>query len=258
MHRKNHVNEYLRIQSEGGLEPVHIHKGWGRVVGDMYRPVGERSIQEYYDDLITHMNTRVLLSPEYAIGGDWDTAGELQLNIMRSVGMGASDSLLDFGCGTLRAGKHFIPFLEQRKYTGIDISPEAIDSARQLVTERQLEDKEPRLILNDRPADEEMFPGMEGKTFDYIVCLWVCYDMPEKVFRRFLHQAIDHMHSDSVMVFSWVKRDHTHPPDDKLFSWMHDYRIVEEVVEERGVVYMEFPFNLHKDDEQIVACLELE
>lgn len=256
MHKKNRVEDYKRIQSELDLDQIYLHKGWGRLIGNLYKPVGERSLEEYYDDLITHMNTRVLLDPKRAIGGDWDTAGKHQLDILRSLGLQRDHSLLDFGCGTLRAGKDIIPYLDKGKYTGIDISPEALRSAHDLIEKQGLEEKTPRLIFNDDPVSDEMFPGLEGETFDCIVCLWVCYDMPADVFQRFLHQAIDHMHSESFMVFSWVKRDYTRPPDDKLFSWMHDWRIVDSVVNQRGLIHTELNVKLHPDDEQVVSCLE--
>ncbi len=254
MHRHSKVEQYRRIQSQMGIDEIYLHKGWGRILGELY-DTEDRSQQQYFHDLVTHMNTRVLLDPQKAIGGDWVEGGKKQLDIMRSMGMGREHSLLDFGCGTLRAGRYFIDFLDDCCYTGIDVSPEAIRYANKMVRESsRLAYKSPRIIQND-PLNDEMIP-LTGEKFDFIVCLWVCYDMPEDIFRQFLHEAIDHMHKDSVFVFSYVKRDHTRPPDDKLFSWMHDYRIVDEVVQERGVVYEELPFTLHREDEQVVGCIE--
>lgn len=50
----------------------------------------------------------------------YDLMGATQFNLLTTLGLRANHSLLDFGCGSLRAGKLFIPYLDKDKYCGID------------------------------------------------------------------------------------------------------------------------------------------
>lgn len=56
------------------------------------------------------------------VGGLWDELGELQLNICKKYGLQPEHKLLDFGCGCLRGGVKFIPYLNASNYYGMDSS----------------------------------------------------------------------------------------------------------------------------------------
>lgn len=50
----------------------------------------------------------------------YDLVGAMQFNLLTSLGLRDSNSLLDIGCGSLRAGKLFIPYLQKGNYYGIE------------------------------------------------------------------------------------------------------------------------------------------
>jgi hypothetical protein len=54
------------------------------------------------------------------IGGYWDKIGLLQYNFLVTQGLLPAHCLLDIGCGSLRGGVHFIPYLEAGNYLGLD------------------------------------------------------------------------------------------------------------------------------------------
>ena len=54
------------------------------------------------------------------IGGRWDELGQLQLDFMVSAGLEPHHVLLDIGCGSLRGGVKFIPYLAPGNYWGVD------------------------------------------------------------------------------------------------------------------------------------------
>jgi hypothetical protein len=54
------------------------------------------------------------------VGGMWETMGKLQFDFMVSRGLEPQHVLLDIACGSLRAGRHFIRYLEADKYLGIE------------------------------------------------------------------------------------------------------------------------------------------
>lgn len=59
------------------------------------------------------------------VGGDgdfWQRIGLLQFEFLKSRGLRPQHVLLDFACGSLRGGVHFIPYLDAGNYLGFDKS----------------------------------------------------------------------------------------------------------------------------------------
>lgn len=57
------------------------------------------------------------------VGGDgvfWDEIAKLQLDFLKSEGLASKHTLVDIACGSLRAGRLFINYLESGNYLGID------------------------------------------------------------------------------------------------------------------------------------------
>ena len=75
--------------------------------------------------------------------------GQMQLSYLVKHGLRRTDRMLDIGCGNLRGGRFFIGYLEPGNYYGIDISPEILLSAQQVLVEEQLQNKVPRLAFTN-------------------------------------------------------------------------------------------------------------
>jgi hypothetical protein len=54
------------------------------------------------------------------VGGLWEEIGKLQFEFLISEGLKPYHYFLDIGCGSLRGGVHFIPYLEIGHYLGIE------------------------------------------------------------------------------------------------------------------------------------------
>jgi SAM-dependent methyltransferase len=81
----------------------------------------------------------------------WDYLGRLQLDYLVERGLEPAHHLLDVGCGPLRAGVHFIRYLEPGHYAGVDRRPELLEAGRTVELPRHgLEGKEPVLLASDR------------------------------------------------------------------------------------------------------------
>jgi SAM-dependent methyltransferase len=79
----------------------------------------------------------------------WNALGEMQFSYLQGHGLTAQHRLLEIGCGNLRAGRHFIDFLDAGNYYGIDISPDILLAAEQTIVDHKLQDKLPYLTLVD-------------------------------------------------------------------------------------------------------------
>jgi SAM-dependent methyltransferase len=104
----------------------------------------------------------------------WDYLGKLQLDYLVERGLEPGHQLLDVGCGPLRAGVHFIGYLEPGHYAGVDRRPELLEAGRTVELPRHgLEDKEPLLL-----ASEHFEFGKLGRTFDYAIAQSVFTHLP--------------------------------------------------------------------------------
>ena len=82
--------------------------------------------------LVSRVTARLKPAPapdlRFAVGGLWEEMGNAQLAFLKSQGMQPGHRLLDVGCGTLRGGVKFIPYLDPGNYFGIDLSQEMLDA----------------------------------------------------------------------------------------------------------------------------------
>jgi hypothetical protein len=85
-----------------------------------------------------------------SVGGLWGQIGRLQFEFLVKAGLRPADTLLDLACGSLRAGIHFIRYLDPGHYLGIDKRIELVVYGVSL--ELGIEDyrkKRPRFVISD-------------------------------------------------------------------------------------------------------------
>jgi SAM-dependent methyltransferase len=112
----------------------------------------------------------------------WDYLGKLQLDYLVEQGLQSGHYLLDVGCGPLRAGVHFIGYLEPGHYAGVEKRGDLLERARKVELPRYgLEDKAPHLLVNG--AFEF---GNLGQEFDYAIAQSVFTHLPLNVITRCL------------------------------------------------------------------------
>jgi hypothetical protein len=79
----------------------------------------------------------------------WEMLGRMQLAFLVGAGLRPDHVLLDVGCGCLRAGVHFIPYLGRDRYLGIDAEQELLDRGVRLELGQELcETKRPELVAS--------------------------------------------------------------------------------------------------------------
>lgn len=159
--------------------------------------------KEYLEAYSKHTDLRVEADPELAIGGMWEEVGKLQFEFLIKMNLQPHHKMLDLGCGTLRGGQHFIKYLHPANYYGIDISPKAISSAKQLVQQEGLSNKKPHLLVSEKKNLK--FREFSGETFDYILAQSVFTHLkPEHIKECFEHIG-SIMHQTSVFYFTYFK-----------------------------------------------------
>ncbi len=95
----------------------------------------------------------------------YDFMGATQFRLLSALGLRAHHSLLDFGCGSLRAGRLFISFLDEGRYHGIEPEKWLIDEAIKNQTgEDLLKLKKPQFNHNS-----DWQTDVFSRQFDFIV-----------------------------------------------------------------------------------------
>jgi len=77
----------------------------------------------------------------------WEGRGRFQLDFLRKMGLRSNSKLLDVGCGPGRAAVHFIDFLQEGNYTGVDNNEDFIAIARRVMSHEQLARKRPIFMV---------------------------------------------------------------------------------------------------------------
>jgi len=83
------------------------------------------------------------------VGGLWEQLGKLQFEYLVKNGLKPHHFLLDIGCGSLRGGIHFIRYLENGHYFGIDKDTQLLEGGKIELEENNLLVKKPVLKLDD-------------------------------------------------------------------------------------------------------------
>ena len=112
----------------------------------------------------------------------WDYLGRLQLDYLVEQGLKPEHYVLDVGCGPLRAGVHFIGYLEPGHYAGVDKRGARLERARDVELPRHgLQDKAPLLLVNEDFEFRKL-----GETFDYAIAQSVFTHLPVNTIVRCL------------------------------------------------------------------------
>src|SRR6478672_1846649 len=104
----------------------------------------------------------------------WDELGRAQLDYLVEQGLQPSHYVLDVGCGPLRAGVHFIRYLEPGHYAGVDKRADTLERAREVELPRyRVEAKGPLLFVNGAFEFRK-----RGREFDYAIAQSVFTHLP--------------------------------------------------------------------------------
>ena len=141
-------------------------------------------------------NYRAYVGPE-----EWyDIIAAMQFNLLTSLGLRQHHHLLDIGCGSLRAGRLFIPYLLHSHYFGIEPNKWLIDDGikHELGGPGLVEAKKPT-FSNDNNFTLTTF----NRKFDYLLAQSIFSHACERQIRRCLSQARDVMKPSSIFAATY-------------------------------------------------------
>ncbi|SDN52625.1 class I SAM-dependent methyltransferase [Bacillus sp. OK048] len=135
---------------------------------------------QYYDLKLTELEIQKGLHRSL-VGGMWRELGEKQFSFLKDNGLEPHHSLLDVGCGSLRGGIFFIKYLNEGKYSGLDINHSLIRGGEAELKKANLLKKKPMLLVND----SFHFQLFKNK-FDFAIAQSVFSHLPLNVIQKCL------------------------------------------------------------------------
>jgi SAM-dependent methyltransferase len=107
----------------------------------------------------------------------WKAGASKAARYMRLASLRRSDRVVDYGCGSLRIGAHFIRFLDPGCFWGLDVTDGFYEIGKTEIGEPMLHEKSPRfgVIMDAEIAEAENFGA------DLVYSNAVCYQVhPEE------------------------------------------------------------------------------
>ncbi|SDQ38462.1 class I SAM-dependent methyltransferase [Thermostaphylospora chromogena] len=136
-----------------------------RLARDTWFRLRTRDHISYYRAVMRSDTAR---NPEAAVGSKsherWLALGQMQFDYLVKHGLRPEMRMLEIGCGNLRAGRLFIDYLHTGGYYGIDISPDILMSAQEVLVRYGLQDKLPHLT----PVKDLRFAFLPDEYFDVV------------------------------------------------------------------------------------------
>ena len=180
----------------------------------------------------------------------YDVMGATQFALLYSLGIRQQHRLLDIGCGSLRAGRLFITYLEPGNYTGIEPNTWLIDDAiKQQVGQDLVSIKSPTFI------DTDSFDVAGLGRFDFVVAQSIASHAGPELVLKLLDAVKAALLPTGLAAVTFVHADpsdrlvvHVEPGDTQWPQWLYpvcfSYRrpVVESFVAEAGLVGAPIPW----------------
>tara|TARA_B100001115_G_scaffold183781_1_gene183760 strand:- start:7222 stop:7983 length:762 start_codon:yes stop_codon:yes gene_type:complete len=136
----------------------------------------------------------------------YDLLGALQFTLITAAGLRADHTLCDIGCGSLRAGKLLIPYLNSGNYYGIEPNQWLIDEAISQEIGQDLVDLKNPNFLNGANFEISKFQ----EKFDFILAQSIFSHASGSQIRACLKEVRQSLNPKGIFIatFIWGKEDY--------------------------------------------------
>lgn len=158
-----------------------------------YRLRGRSWIDYYAHSINTKDSEALAPTPDYL------DVGKGFLTFLQDHGLQPDHALLDYGCGILRGGLQFVPYLKPHRYVGVEISETRLQQGRDLMRAAGIpDDRYETHLVRDCSLRE-----LGDRRFDYIWAHAVLMHMPESDIRAFLSSLKTHLNPGAAFYFTY-------------------------------------------------------
>jgi len=210
-----------------------------------------RELDEYLARYAADTDRRVRRGPHEAVGGNWRQLGMAQLEFLKGQGLLPMHTLLDIGCGTLRAGHLLVEYLAVGNYRGTDISIEAVLYARELIEQLGLAHKAPIVECTNGTFE---LPAIECGSVDWVLCHSVLNHLPPALVEDCFAGVAHVLREGGAFVFTYYKARGAGPERTQYSGFWHPQPFMEQLCVLHGLVYGEHAEYGHPRDQTMVVA----
>jgi SAM-dependent methyltransferase len=170
----------------------------------------------------------------------YDFMGATQFRLLCTLGLRANHSLLDFGCGSLRAGRLFLSYLDEGRYFGIEPNQWLIEDAiSNEIGKDLIALKKPRFNHNS-----DFVTNVFSKQFDFILAQSIFSHAGSDLISTALRNFNESLNPNGLIAATFVDGN----PDFDGSGWIYpgcvNYRsaTVERFAEEAGLFVIKLPW----------------
>ncbi|TMK39823.1 MAG: class I SAM-dependent methyltransferase [Actinobacteria bacterium] len=148
---------------------------------------------------------------------DYDLLGAAQFSLLVALGLRHHHALLDYGCGSLRAGRFLLPFLDPGHYYGLEPNTWLLEAAldRQLGRD-MLDIKQPTFLSHDSFGTGEF-----GRRFDYILAHSILSHTGPGLIDRVLSQIVAGLADDGLALVTVCQARWPRRSEAKSHGWVY-------------------------------------
>jgi hypothetical protein len=170
------------------------------------------------------------------IGSSWlyDLVAAMQFNLLTALGLREYHYLLDIGCGSLRAGRLFIPYLLPNRYFGVEPEAWLIEaSIANEIGEDLIRIKKPT-FSHDRNFTLTLF----NQNFDFLLAQEIFVHTPQVQISRCLSEAKKVMNPTAIFAASFVEGEKNYEGKEWQYPNWITYTLsrMKELAEEQGLM----------------------
>lgn len=134
---------------------------------------------------------------------EYDLMGGRQFTLLFNLGLRETDTVLDFGCGSLRLGKMLMSYLNKSNYYGIDPNKWLVEAAiKEELGEEFIQLKKPFFSYND-DFDVSVF----DTKYNYIIAQSIFSHCTFALIKKALFSFIENIKDDGLICFTIIFRE---------------------------------------------------
>lgn len=163
----------------------------------------------------------------------YDLLAATQFNLMTHIGLRERHKLLDIGCGSLRAGRLFIAYLNSYNYFGIEPRSSLVEAALKYEIGRDvLKLKNPTFSNDDSFSLTKL-----SQTFDFIIAQSIFSHASFRQIKKCVVEAKVVMHSASKFVATFYEGTKDYEGDKWVYPGCvtYKYETIKELIEKVGL-----------------------
>lgn len=165
---------------------------------------------------------------------NYDVAAAMQFNLLTFLGLRDEHYLLDVGCGSLRAGRLFIPYLRPGRYFGME--PE-----QWLIEEGVKSEIGQDLIRIKKPTfsnDSNFTLSAFGQQFDFMLAQSIFSHTSQTQMRRCLAEARKVMKPAAMFAATYFKGEENYTGEEWVYPGRSSFRpeFIDQMAAEQGML----------------------